>query len=319
MALLTPDVEPLWIARYDYEPGWTLPLHAHPDYFQIILFQHGVGKALIGTTRFPVGAGQLLFLRPRLRHGLTTDRASDLRTLDTKFRVRLPSLRRACRHLEAFHPRVDPLVVTLLEAMLTEARARGHLTTEVCQTLLTQLLLVLLRRELPTVGATTRVAAQPADELDLCGRIERYLRDHCADRIDQRTLSAALHFSYRHLHETWRKRHRTSPLRSLWVFRVERASHLIRYSDYELKSIAELTGFASVHHFTRVFRRVIGVAPAQWRERERAGVRQDVTIAPGFVNPALTVQDPRAITSARRSGGRPARRTLPRATRQPLP
>lgn len=319
MRLLTPDVEPLWIARYDYEPGWTLPLHSHSDYFQLILIQHGIGQALIGTSRLPLAAGQLLFLRPRLRHGLTTDHAAALRTLDTKFRIRLPSLRRACRHLDAFHPRVDPLVVTLLETMLTEARARGYLTTEVCQTLLTQLLLVLLRREPPTVGATTRVAVQSAKELDLCGRIERYLRDHCAEKIDQRTLSAALQFSYRHLHETWRRRHQASPLRSLWVFRVERAAHLIRYSDYELKSIAELTGFASVHHFTRVFRRVIGVAPAQWRERERAGVRQDVTIAPGFVNPALTVQDLPEITSARRPGGRPARHTIPRATRQPLP
>ena len=290
MTLLSPDVEPLWIARYDYEPGWELPAHAHRDYFQLIVIQSGAGEALVGASRIALTEGQLLFIRPRLPHGLKSSPSSTTRTLDTKFRIRQPALRRACSILDAVQPSVAPSVVALLEMMVQEARGPGSWTTEVCQTLLTQILLTLLRRrplaDVPFAG----VASRPAGEPDLCGRIERYLREHSSEPIDQQSLSAALRYSYRHLHETWRLRHRTSPLRSLWVFRVERAQHLIRYSDYELKHIADVTGFASVHHFTRVFSRVVGVPPAQWRERERAGIRQDVIITPGFVNPSLTVQ-----------------------------
>jgi AraC-like DNA-binding protein/quercetin dioxygenase-like cupin family protein len=305
VTLLTPDAEPLWIARYDYEPGWELPLHAHRDYFQLIMVQDGSGEALIGTSRVAIADGQLLFLRPGLHHGLKAGSSAVTRTLDTKFRVRLPALRRACLGLESVQARVDPNIVTLLEMMLGEARVHGRLTTEICQSLLTQILLRLIRREPVTSVAWTPAASQPAGEPDLCGRIERHLREHCADRIDQHSLSAALHFSYRHLHETWRVRHHTSPLKSLWIFRIERAQHMIRYSDYELKRIADLTGFASVHHFTRVFTRVVGVPPAHWRERERAGIRQDVIIAPGFVNAALTVQSAsRGRTPGTRAGRR---------------
>jgi AraC-like DNA-binding protein len=50
-----------------------------------------------------------------------------------------------------------------------------------------------------------------------------------------------------------------------------------------------LTGFASVHHFTRVFTRLAGISPARWRERERDGVRQDIVLRPGFINPVLTL------------------------------
>ena len=71
MPLLTRDIEPLWIARYDYEPQWHLPPHAHDDYFQIILIVSGTGEAIIGAERRPFGAGQMLFLRPRLVHSLT--------------------------------------------------------------------------------------------------------------------------------------------------------------------------------------------------------------------------------------------------------
>lgn len=294
MALLTPDVEPLWIARYDYEAGWHLPLHAHVDYFQLIFVQDGAGEALLKTSRVSFHAGQLLFIRPGLAHGLTANLDSTVRTLDTKFRIRLPALRRACLALESFHPVVDPRIVTLLELMLTEARAHGALTAEFCQALFTQLLLVLLKREFASAEAKAALAVRPPGDHDLCARLERYLRENCAQRIDQQTLAAALRYSYRHLHATWRSRHRLSPLQSLWIFRIERASHLIRYSDYDLKHIAELTGFASVHHFTRVFTRVMGVAPARWRGRERGGIRKDVVINPSFINPALTIQGPGA-------------------------
>ena len=290
MALLSPDVEPLWIARYDYEPGWRLPLHAHEDYFQIIYFHSGSGDALIGAEKQPFMAGHLLFLKPRLPHGLTAAATSTVRTLDTKFRIRLPSLRKACLQLAAFHQKIDSRAVATLEAIIAEARQPGGLTNELCQAMMTQILILLLRPQ-SGGGAVlgTPVTGLPNDEIDLGRRMEIFLHENCARKIDQKTLSDALHYSYRHLHAVWKKRHRESPLQALWAFRVDRAMHFIRYSDYEIKRIAELTGFASVHHFTRVFTRLVGVSPARWRERERDGIRQDIVLRPGFINPVLTL------------------------------
>jgi transcriptional regulator GlxA family with amidase domain len=218
-----------------------------------------------------------------------------VRTLDTKFLLHRKNLRAACRQLEPFPSRVDHRVVTLLEAIHAEARRHSNFTNALCQTLFAQLLLRLLENK--TEEAAARVPATAllptasiSDDDDLAQRLERYLRENCAQPINQQKLSAALHYSYRHLHNVWLKHHRKSPLQVLWHYRVDRASQLIRYSDYELKRIAELTGFATVHHFTRVFTRIAGISPARWRERERTGVRQDIAIRPGFVNPALTIQ-----------------------------
>lgn len=298
MPLLTRDIEPLWIARYDYEPLWHLPPHAHDDYFQIILIVSGTGEVVIGTDPRAFGPGQLLFLRPRLVHSLTAGPNEPVRTLDTKFLLHRKNLRTACRRLASFHPQVDERVVALLEAIHAEARRHGPFSNALCQTLFGQLLLRLL--DAAPTGAAVRApthlpppppAASTSTD-DLAQRLERYLRENCAQPIDQQKLSAALHYSYRHLHNVWLKHHRESPLQALWHYRVDRATQLIRYSDYELKRIAELTGFATVHHFTRVFTRLAGISPARWRERERSGVRQDIAIRPGFVNPALTIQTP---------------------------
>jgi AraC-like DNA-binding protein len=312
MPLLTPDAEPLWIARYDYEPGWTLPRHAHHDYFQLILILSGTGEALLGAERRPFHAGQLLFLPPRFRHGLVAGAAGRVRTLDTKFRLHHAGLRTACRRLGVFHDRVNDHVPTLLEAIHAEARRHGPHTGEICQNLFAQLLLRLLQEEPGLPPATPPSRAASGGNGDLAGRMEQFLRENCATTIDQRTLSAALHHSYRHLHNVWQREHQESPLQALWRYRVARAMQLIRYSDYELKRIAELSGFATVHHFTRVFTRHAGLPPARWRERERTGIRQDVVIRPGFINRALTIQSPGS--AAPRPPGKPA--ASPRASRR---
>ena len=297
MALLTPDVEPLWIARYDYEAGWQLPPHAHEDYFQMILIASGGGEATIGAETLRFQAGQLFFLRPGLLHGLLANAKSRVCTVDTKFRVAQRGLHRACRKIAAFHAVVDARIPALFEALYAEARRHGDLSKEYCQLFLQQILLGLLQAEnAPATTGPSAVFHSASDlELDLCGRVERFLRENCAREINQTTLSEAMAYSYRHLHTCWRKRHRDSPLQALWHYRVERAMQLIRYSDYELKRIAELTGFASIHHFTRVFTRVARIPPARWRERERAGVRQDIAIRPDFVNPTLTIQSSPAV------------------------
>ena len=92
----------------------------------------------------------------------------------------------------------------------------------------------------------------------------------------------------------WRTHHDESPLQALWKYRVERAKKMIRYSDYELKRIAELSGFTTIHHFTRVFTRIAGASPARWRDRERHSIRRDIIIQRGFINQPLTIQAPRA-------------------------
>src|SRR5882762_8043237 len=164
MALLTPDVEPLWIARYDYQPGWRLPLHAHAHYFQLIWISGGAGEALIGTTRVQLQPQQLLFFRPGLRHGLEIAAQSNVRTLDTKFRIHRPSLRHACRRLDAVHFRADPRMAALLEAMHAEAQQHGRWVNEISQTLLTQVLLLLLKNDPAPAMADVSVSPQQGEE-----------------------------------------------------------------------------------------------------------------------------------------------------------
>ncbi len=288
MALLTQDVDPLWIARYDYRPGWRLPQHQHSGYFQLIQIISGNGTALLGATSVPLESRQVLFLPPGFEHGLEIARGSIVCTLDTKFRVRHSALRRACLRLPPVHMQSDRRIQTLLETMHAEAELRGAVANEICQTLLTQVLLLLLQKSLSSSAVAPALRLDETDETSLCGRVGHFLRENSGRRIDQKVLSRAFNYSYRHLHARWHAKYGESPLQSLRRHRVETAMQIIRYSDYELKRIAEMTGFASIHHFSRVFREIAGDSPARWRDREKFSIGRDIVLKRGFVNQALT-------------------------------
>ncbi|MFA6569605.1 MAG: AraC family transcriptional regulator [Victivallales bacterium] len=49
--------------------------------------------------------------------------------------------------------------------------------------------------------------------------------------------------------------------------RIDRACILLHYSDLDIKQIASETGFCDRFHFSRVFRRLRGVAPSEFRKR----------------------------------------------------
>jgi AraC family transcriptional regulator len=46
--------------------------------------------------------------------------------------------------------------------------------------------------------------------------------------------------------------------------RIAKAQELMRYSGLPLSQIGLATGFTEQSHFTRVFKKVVGVSPGAW-------------------------------------------------------
>jgi len=60
---------------------------------------------------------------------------------------------------------------------------------------------------------------------------------------------------------------------------------------YSLKEITEMSGFRTLHHFTRVFHLVTSETPAAWRRKNRQGICRDVYIDANFSNVILPVDE----------------------------
>jgi len=289
MAALPVDV--LWIARYDYRPGWSLPVHSH-DYLQMILFLDGQGTFALSDDTFPIRGGELFLIRSGENHGLRAE--SLVRTLDVKFRVEPGELEQALRSAARMMVWHEPSLAARLERIRTEGERKPAFYRELCSVLLTEILYQYLRQDLHTAPADDEALGghiPPQDQI--LERAVACVRGCYHQPLSVREMARVAGCTDRTLRLHFQEVLQMRPLIYLQRHRIAQAKLLIQHSDYSLKEIAEQVGFQTVHHFTRLFTALEGRSPAAWRRNYLEGIRKDVYINPTFENRIFTVGDSR--------------------------
>lgn len=83
-----------------------------------------------------------------------------------------------------------------------------------------------------------------------------------------RRLADEAHLSESHFNKCFREAFGQCPQQYLLDMRMIAAADLLRSSTRSIKEVAEAAGYASVHSFTRAFKRVIGQPPAAFRHAQ---------------------------------------------------
>jgi AraC-like DNA-binding protein len=276
----TQEAEVLWIARYDYRPSWELERHAH-EYFQLFCFLSGRGVFLLDGEKTRITKDLVVLVKPGQQHGLFAEGA--VRTLDVKFKVRIRPHGLGRALLKGPNLFVDTGTSTgellgigdLLESIRREGEKQSPLFRELCDAQLLTILVRLVRDGAEPKGTRQPYQVPRAVPLSpLVESVKSYLEAHHRDGVREDLLARELGFSVRHIRNEFARELGASPMRYLLQFRVTLAQELIGRSDYELKQVAEIVGFKSVHHFTRVFGRVVGIPPGVFRGEVQRGIRK---------------------------------------------
>ena len=96
-----------------------------------------------------------------------------------------------------------------------------------------------------------------------------WLADHCSEELSTEDLAGAMHVSYRTLHRRFRSSAGMAPLAYLQTLRVEKAKELLESTDLSVERIVGEVGYQDVSAFRRLFARIVGLSPAQYRRRFR--------------------------------------------------
>jgi AraC family transcriptional regulator len=96
-------------------------------------------------------------------------------------------------------------------------------------------------------------------------RVLAYIDDNLGGDINLDDLAGVARLSPHHFSELFRQSTGTSPYRYVLRRRVECAKVLLRESVMGVLEVALAVGFADQSHFSKVFRRVTGMAPGAWR------------------------------------------------------
>ncbi|WP_336758371.1 AraC family transcriptional regulator [Paenibacillus sp. USHLN196] len=127
------------------------------------------------------------------------------------------------------------------------------------------LLLSIADLHAPAPADSADTAEQPAETNTLFRQAKRYIDDNMNNELTLVTVSKHLHISSRHLTRLFQENLGQSFVHYIQERRVQHAAWILLNEQTPIKDIAIQCGFQSVHYFTRIFTRELGVSPAKFR------------------------------------------------------
>jgi len=97
-------------------------------------------------------------------------------------------------------------------------------------------------------------------------RIKELVHAKMEDEVTLCEMAQSVELSTAHFSRMFRKSTGESPHHFVLRHRVERAKEMLRASEARVLDVAVACGFKTQQHFARVFRRVCGVSPTEYRE-----------------------------------------------------
>lgn len=105
---------------------------------------------------------------------------------------------------------------------------------------------------------------------DWLSRAEELLHDRLGEPMDLASIAAEVDVHPVHMARVFRRHHGCSPATYLRRARVTTACRLLNETERSLTAVALATGHADQSHFTRAFKRSVGVPPGEYRRLSRA-------------------------------------------------
>lgn len=113
------------------------------------------------------------------------------------------------------------------------------------------------------------IVQQENAEPPVITRAKEYIREHQSEDLSLGQVAKAVNTSTFYFCKIFKKATKLNFTDYLSRLRVERAKNLLLNPNLRVSEIAYEVGFQSLTHFNRVFKRIAGVAPTEYRDRLR--------------------------------------------------
>lgn len=236
--------------------------------WRLIFVRCGSGAAAIGDQEMLLRRGDVLIPPPPRPVRLT--QAAGLTLCDALIPPDcLPAARRQNAALRECMEPTEPILLHLprdawaqaeylLDAALAEEKRRDAESPLLLDGLCACLLAIILREK-----DRAQAADVPPEALE---KALRYLDAHVTEDVSLPQLSAAAGLSTRQLDRQFAAAFGMTPVRYLAQLRMARARTLLRGTARPITEIAFDCGYADSNYFARVFRKVCGLSPQQYRQ-----------------------------------------------------
>lgn len=253
-------------------------LHAH-SFFEVCYVVHGEGMYIDGEERFAIQTGTLFLSRPGTVHQIRSYDGLELLfvAFTTHCKVEVDAGRVWKENFDRLagdgfvvvqDQAEDSPVALLWKALIVSCANDPRWPVEFIESIGSSLLTSFPATFLPLSGRERQHPLRTAHPVTQ--RAMQFVRDNLGSPLALATVAQYLHVSPRHLFRLMRDTCGVGYTAFVQQERLARARQLLSETAMPIKDVASMTGFSSVHYFTRLFTRESGVTPGTYRHQHGA-------------------------------------------------
>ena len=246
------------------------------DFWELLCLEQGRLCLLADGRGFLLQPGELFLFAPNQHHVLWsagTQQAPSFLTLSFSIESAPGLLAGGQRFgleqpLPALFPRLPKARLSGFEGTVFTNPGQPRPQRGIARQRMTQaleaILLHLAERQGDAAPPDARLNRQAEDGLLL--QLDRFIQAHLAQPLSPDLLARALGVSASYLNRLCRRGYDLSLMGRVERLRLAWAAGQLRAGSASLTRLASLAGFASLHHFSRRFKAVYGLAPSRYRD-----------------------------------------------------
>lgn len=108
------------------------------------------------------------------------------------------------------------------------------------------------------------------NQSELIQNVVSYIRHHLSDAIKTEDIAASLFMSRSHLSTRFKTETGMNLNEYIHYIKISEAKHLLAHTDKNLSLISNYLGYSSQSHFTRMFKKLVGISPMEYREKRES-------------------------------------------------
>lgn len=216
-----------------------------------------------------------------IAHELHPLTAGHLRIIDTKFYIHASELYQSILEIPSKISIGENTFRELQQNLRGEWASGAPYSKAMATLLFEQCLYLCLRHGTTFSDAAPFYHALEQRAAQLTGlerKISEYVAEHYWESITLDQLSSELRYSKNYLCKVFKATTGATISEYANFLRVRKAYDLVCYTDQKLSEIAVSCGFSSIHYFSRVFHKYVGMAPSQMRDRDRSTLDTDIRL-----------------------------------------
>lgn len=261
---LTSQLYPLGAGYYQEAAGHRMQRQEHDDNLVIYCLE-GAGKLTVNGRTWRIKSGDLIILPRGQAHQYASDQQQPWSIYWSHFSgsessqfIRLISEK---RNRPVVHLGIHSKLISDFQALLDARQTQYHLNTYLHAANQLRQILTHIAVLLPL----SRGQIHAAEGFDL-EKVHSLMQARLHEQLDLDTLAASVNLSKYHFIKKYKELTDTTPINHFIHLKIERACQLLDSSHRNVTEIALQLGYEDAYYFSRVFKKVMGISPSQYRK-----------------------------------------------------